>query len=184
MPVGTSSVIVSKTNLSGMGAISPEPYENITDPVELAKYIPSVYGGINFSVDIAFTVDYYVSAISQGIVNATDVTCSFNFSAYGITATKLNSYTYRITGAFSSLFSEYYTFVLKDNTIAVLPADTSVDFLALIEYQMPSPTLFNNTYNFTVTSPTDSIAYPMYQTVVWSYQSAVSSVQALTAQGI
>ena len=196
MPTNTNVVKITQTNLIGNGLVSPDPRAEVTDrgdPVEEMMYIFSIYGGASFSVDIVFQVEYFVMDVSVGIVNVNNVTCDFNFAAHGITATKLNAYTYRLAGTYTNAFAnEYYNFVLKDKTLATLPANTDVDFIALVEYHMPNPTIQKNTYNFTVTAPkeysvptpTENIVSSMYQWVVWNYVPAVNNVKSLVNRGV
>jgi hypothetical protein len=196
MPGNTSNVIATQTNLVGNGTVSPDPLMEVNDrglPAEQATYVFSIYGGNYYSVDIAFTAEYFAGGSSLGIVNVTNVTCDFDFAAHGITATKLNAYTYRLAGTYTNAFAdEYYNFVLRDMSQQVLLPNTTVDFLALIQYHMPNPTTQRNTYNFTVTlpqaygvpTPTEDKTFTMYQWIAWYYPPAVTNVQNLVARGV
>lgn len=193
-------VVVVFSNQSGFEGVSPDPLAVITDPEGGSlpepgiQYLPSIYAGTAYSVDLQFTV-VYDNPIGGGVLGTTiasNVTTTFNFAEFGMTAVKLNASTYRISGTFSNAFpDEYYRFKLKDNNFQVLPANTTEDFLALIEYNMPQPVTTRKEMLFNVSAPatfngSPNINWPftMYQWVIWRYQSAVASVQTLVNQGI
>lgn len=192
-------VVVVYSNLSGFGGVSPDPLAVITDPEGGAlpepgvQYLPSIYAGTAYSVDAQFTVVYDNPLGGVlGTTIASNVTTTFNFTEFGMTAVKLNASTYRISGTFSNAFpDEYYRFKMKNNSLQVLPANTTEDFLALIEYNMPQPVTTRKEMLFNVSAPatfngSPNINWPftMFQWVIWRYQSAVASVQSLVNQGI
>jgi hypothetical protein len=194
-----NTVAVVFTNQSGFESVSPDPLAIITDPEGGSQpepgiiYLPTIYAGTTYSIDIQFTVTYYDTLNALiGTSLASNVTTTFNFAQFGMSAVKLNASTYRISGTYSNAFpDEYYRFKLKNNTTAVLPANTTEDFLALVEYNMPQPVTTNKEMLFNVSAPatfngSPNINWPftMYQWVVWRYQSAVASVQSLVNQGI
>jgi hypothetical protein len=194
-----NKVAVVFTNQSGFEAVSPDPLAVVTDPEGGSQpepgtiYLPTIYAGTTYSIDIQFTVKYYDTLDALiGTSLASNVTTTFNFTQFGMTAVKLNASTYRISGTYSNAFpDEYYRFKMKNNSLQVLPANTTEDFLALIEYNMPQPVTTNKEMLFNVSAPAEfngspNINWPftMYQWVVWRYQSAVASVQSLVNQGI
>jgi len=196
-----NKVAVVFTNQSGFESVSPDPLAVITDPEGGSQpepgmlYLPTIYAGSAYSIDIQFTVKYYdpiAPDILLGTSLASNVTTTFNFAQFGMTATKLNASTYRISGTYSNAFpDEYYRFKMKNNSLQVLPANTTEDFLALVEYNMPQPVTTNKEMLFNVSAPAEfngspNINWPftMYQWVVWRYQSAVTSVQSLVSRGI
>lgn len=193
-----SSVVATQTNLSGFQSVSPDPIANITDPEggglpEPGKlYLPTIYGGTTYSIDIQFNVQYYDALETLlGTSPASNVTTTFNFTEFGMTAVKLNASTYRISGTYNNAFpDEFFQFKMKDNTLQVLPASTTQDFLALVEYNMPQPVTTRKEMLFNVSAPatfggSPNINWPftMYQWVVWRYQTAVASVQNLVSRG-
>ena len=194
-------VVVVFTNQSGFESVSPDPLAIITDPEGGSlpepgvTYLPTIYAGTTYSIDLQFTVKYYDPIdprVLLGTSLANNVTTTFNFAQFGMSATKINASTYRISGLYSNAFpDEYYRFKMKDNTLSVLPANTTEDFLALVEYNMPQPVTTMKEMLFNVSAPatfngSPNINWPftMYQWVVWRYQSAVASVQSLVSRGI
>jgi hypothetical protein len=195
----TDTVIAVQSNQSGFTGVSPDPIANITDPEGGALpepgtlYIPTIYDGTTYSVDIQFSVRYFDPlGTLLGTLIASNVTSTFDFTQYGMTAVKLNPSTYRISGAFSNAFpDEYYRFKMKNGTLQVLPANTTEDFLALVEYNMPQPVTIRIEIPFSITAPETftsgvNITWPftMFQWVVWRYQTAVTNVKTLVSQGI
>lgn len=196
-----NKVVVVFSNQSGFESVSPDPLAIVTDPEGggLAEpgiqYLPTIYAGTAYTIDLQFTVKYYDPIAPDTLLGtslASNVTTTFNFAQYGMTAVKVNASTYRISGTYSNAFpDEYYRFKMKNNTLQVLPANTTEDFLALVEYNMPQPVTTNKEMLFNVSAPAEfngspNINWPftMYQWVVWRYQSAVTSVQTLVNQGI
>lgn len=196
-----NKVAVVFTNQSGFESVSPDPLAIVTDPEGGSQpepgtlYLPTIYAGTTYSIDVQFTVKYYDPIAPETLVGtspASNVTTTFNFAQFGMTAVKVNASTYRISGTYSNAFpDEYYRFKMKNNTLQVLPANTTEDFLALVEYNMPQPVTTNKEMLFNVSAPAEfngspNINWPftMYQWVVWRYQSAVASVQSLVNQGI
>jgi len=197
--MATSKVVATQTNQTGFTGVSPDPIANITDPEggglpEPGKlYLPTIYAGTDYSVDIQFSVEYYgEEGAVEGTTVASNVITTFNFTEYGMTAVKLNASTYRISGSFSNAFpDEYYEFKMKNGSLQVLPANTTEDFLALVEYNMPQPVTIRQEFLFNVSAPatfngSPNINWPftMFQWVVWRYQTAVTNVKSLVSRGI
>lgn len=99
--------------------------------------LPTIYeSGGTFSVNLVFA---YVPDSELDIV--TDIALS-NLSTLsgieGVTVTLVNSHTINFSGSVDNVFTDaYYRFLMPDNTIKVLPANTEEFYLALIEYSPP-----------------------------------------------
>jgi len=186
---------ITQSNLSG-NFIGQSFYNDATE-LELPYYIPTVYEGGAFSVDITFE-GKYADAGSGGAgatftyLPATAVSVTTNISAFGLSFTKPSANVVRITGPYSNVFANtYYRFVMPDLSLKVLPPDTTETFLALERYQMPSPTYTMKDIVFSVTIPADPTlggsptteTATMHQYVHWVYQTAVTNVQNLVAKG-
>ena len=198
MATVSRSLVISKSNLTGFSAVSPDPLDILTQEgfADLAAntYISSVYQGATISVDLEFKVRYIGALdVEEGILPATSVTSNYDFTAHGINTAFISSNLLRISGTYANVFSnEYYNFVLNDMSTIQLPATTQVDFLALIEYNMPNPVTVDKEYTFSAVArtdfssptPTSSIAGQMNQWVVWNYAPTVSSILSLVAQGV
>lgn len=161
----------------------------------------------NFVVDITFEGMYEVitpgeidpltglpgaDVITYVYQNATDVTSTFNWSAYGMTMTKPNAYTIRISGPSREVFpDQYYKFVLPDLTQQILPSDTTVPFYSIIKYHKPASNSVALTYPIDVTIPS---TYGSGSTVVestslshthwWSVAVASANIARLKTQGL
>lgn len=189
------TVKIATANVTGYGGVTPDPRDQVIEtgsPADQAKYIPSLYEGETTSIDVIFTVEYTDEAGTVlGTSNASNVSTTFNFTQYGMAATKVNNYTLRIAGTYANAFSDqYYRFVLDDMSLVLLPPTTSVKFKALVEYNKPNIVQIENNYSTTVRAPDDfggvvesDISYTFKQWVVWRYQSAIAAITSLVAQG-
>jgi len=198
MATVSRNLVITKSNLIGFSAVSPDPLDVLTQEgfgdLAANTYISSIYQGATISVDLEFKVRYLGALdVEEGILPATSVTSNYDFTTHGITAAFISNNLLRISGTYSNAFNdEYYNFVLKDMTTAQLPASTQVDFLALIEYNMPNPVTIDKEYTFSAVArtdfssptPTSSISGQMNQWVVWNYAPATSSILSLVAQGV
>ena len=184
---------ITQSNLSG--SFIGQSYYNDATELELPYYIPTVYEGGAFSVDITFEGKYATGSgqsTTYTYAAATAVSVTTAISAFGLSFTKPSANVVRITGPYSNVFANtYYRFVMPDLSLKVLPPDTTETFLALERYQMPSPTYTMKDIVFSVTIPPDPVeggsptteTATMYQYVHWVYQTAVSNVQNLVAKG-
>jgi len=186
-------VTINKSNATGFVTVSPDPADILTDDGATPApnlYLPTIYGGQTISIDIGFNIVYPImpgDTLSTP-VPATSVTALYNFAAKGINVTYLGNVV-RLSGTFSSTFAgEYYEFVLNDNTLQALPADTTQDFKALVRYKMPNSITQNNQYAFSVTGPGETgnvtLQANIGQWIVWKYQTAVTNIQTLVSQGV
>ena len=190
------TVKVTQLNPSGFGAVAGDPLAAITEDGSTAysNFIPTVYEAATFSIDLQFQGSYASAAEPPVITleNATAVTLTTNLAINGLVATKPNVYTYRISGAYANAFTNsYYQFIMQDYSLKVLPPTTTEDWIALIRYQMPSPTSIQKDILFTVTIPPDPLlggaptteTVTMSQWVFWNFASARASVINLVSEG-
>lgn len=185
------TVRVTKSNESGFSSPPGDQYVGIADPLQQQFYLQSVYEGVTFSADLVFEGVY--TDVATGLLTylpATNVT--FGTPDSGITITKLNNNTVRVTGPYSNPFpSTFYRFKMADYSEKILPANTTEDWIALLEYNPPTPTFIEKTFNLTVTIPPDPVlggnptneVVTMHGWVYWSYGTARNSVISLAAQG-
>ena len=81
---------------------------------------------------------------------------------------------------------------MADLSEQVLQPDTTLPFLSLIQYQMPSPTYTMKTYPISVTLPADPILggsetteiVNLNQWFYWRYEVALSNIAAANARGL
>ena len=181
---------VTKSNESGFASPPGDQYAGIADPLQQQFYLQSVYEGTTFSVDLFFEGVYTDPAEVVTYLPATNVT--FGSPDSGITITKLNNSTVRVTGPYSNPFpNTFYRFKMADYSEKILPASTTENWIALLEYNPPTPTFIEKTFNLTVTIPADPLlggnpteeTVTMHGWVYWSYGTARASVISLAAQG-
>jgi len=182
---------ITQSNLSG--SFIGQSYFNDATELQLPYYIPTVYEGGAFSVDITFEGAYATGTPpTYTYAAATAVSVTTDMSAFGLTFTKPSANVVRITGPYSNVFpNTYYRFVMPDLSLKVLPPNTTETFLALERYKMPSPTYTMKDIAFSVTIPADPIeggsptteTATMHQYIHWVYQTAVTNVQNLVAKG-
>lgn len=166
------------------------------EPEQSQFYIPSAIEAIdNFSIDL-IVEGVYPDAVDPELVTyqyATDVRSSFDWASIGLTFTKLNAYTVRLTGPATNVFTnQFYRFKMTDYTEQVLQADTELPFLGLIQYQMPQPTFIMKTFPFEADLPADPLTpgsggtetFDMFQWYFWRYQVAIANIAAINARGL
>jgi hypothetical protein len=188
------AIRITQANVSGFtgssGGVTP------TEPEQAQFYIPAAVELLdNFSIDL-IVEGIYADPINPELTTyqyATDVRSSFNWASIGITFTKLNAYTVRLTGPATSIFiNQFYRFKMADLSEKNLPATTVEPFLGLIQYQMPSPTFLLKTYNFEADLPADPLvmipattkSFTMSQWFSWRFQVAEANIAAINARGL
>lgn len=198
---------VTITSQSGFSAPSADAYTPPVDGSEIPP-IPSAFEAIdNFSVDIMFEGKYEVitpgeidpisglagaDIITYVYANAVNVTSSYDWASIGLTFSKPNAYTVRLTGPGTQVFTDqYYRFVLPDLTQQVLPADTTVPYYSLVRYKKPSSNTVTLSYPFSVTIPstygsgsTTVESISMSQTFWWSFSVAQANIARIKTQGL
>lgn len=198
---------VTIANQSGFTAPSAGSYTPPVDGSEVPP-IPSAYETVdNFSVDITFegkyqvitpgTVDPITGLAGEDIItyvyqNAVNVTSSYDWASIGVTYSKPNAYTVRLTGPGTNVFTDqYYRYVLPDLTQQVLPADTTVPYYSLVQYQKPSSNSVTLTYPFNVTIPstygsgsTTVESVSMSHTYWWAISVAYANIARIKTQGL
>lgn len=182
------TIRITKANISGFTAPADEAVDQ--------TYVNSAYEGIDsFSIDLIFEGVYSTVAAPTVFTyqNATAVTSTFNWASIGLSFSKPNAYTVRLVGPGTNVFTgQFYKFKMVDLTEQVLQADTTLPFLSLIEYRMPSPTYTMMTYPFSVTIPADPTlgGLPTTETVdmkqwfYWRYQVAKANIAAVKSRGL
>ena len=179
------AIRITQANVSGFTGDSEELI-----PVELGQfYLPSAVEILdNFSVDIIVegVIEDPLDPLIVTYEYATDVTSSFDWASIGVTFTKINNYTIRLTGPVNNIFTnQYYEFKMADYSIQVLPADTELPFFGLIRYQMPNPTVIMKTFPFEAELPTTGLEeFEMSQWYSWRFQVAVANIAAANARGL
>jgi len=186
------TIRVTHSNEIGIpDAPAGDEYAGITDPLELQFYLRSVYEGTIFSVDLTFDGVYIdPMAEEKTYLPATNVT--FTAPSTGIVVTKLSNSSVRVAGPYSNPFpNTFYRFIMADYTTKILQANSTEDWIGLVEYNPPSPTYIEKTFNLAVTIPADPLlggnptteTITMHQWVYWSYATARNSIISLAAQG-
>jgi hypothetical protein len=191
---------ITQSNLSGFGSVSGDELNLVSPPIA-DTYLPTVYEAASFSIDLLFEGGYddgdgdgdYPLDDDWIFLPATNITTSFNWSAFGLTFTKLSDSTCRISGSHLNPFpNQYYRFVLPDMSLQVLPGDTPTEFYSLEKYQMPSPVSIMRSMTISVTIPADPIlggsattqTVTLDQWIHWYYPSAVASIAAARTRGL
>jgi hypothetical protein len=78
---------------------------------------------------------------------------------------------------------------MPDGTFKILPPETTEDFFALVEYNMPTPTSREETYPVNITveaagiEPKQNVSINLTEYHYWKYQSAVAAVKDLVSRG-
>jgi hypothetical protein len=188
----SANVTVSFSNELGFptGEIPEDAYNFITDPILLSRAVKSAWEGSIISVDITYTAEADDGTGNNVVANVTSHSSSYNFAAIGLNYTITSNNTARISGKTANLFpGSYYRFRMPDGTFKILPPDTTEDFFALVEYNMPTPTSREETYPVTISvdaagiEPKQNVSINLTEYHYWKYQSAVATVKDLVSRG-
>jgi hypothetical protein len=210
---------ITQSNASGFGTVAGDELNYLIDGetgIVPTTYIQTVYEAIPFSVDIKFegkyldTTDPLADPAVYVYADAVNNSSTFDWASLGLTYTKVNGSTCRISGSHQNPFpDQFYRFVLPDLSLVVLPGNTTTEFYSLEKYQMPSPVSIMKSFGITVTIPksngiaggfnvgpyfdvhgniiaanTETELVTMDQWVHWSYPSAVAAIAAARARGL
>lgn len=162
-------------------------------PLSQAEPIPDdVYEGTQFSFDLVYqSIGIDLETASE--YNApTDVNISsFSSTASGVTCTKINNTTLRIGGTAPSIDASdtYYKFLMPDNSVKVLPANTTEKYKALIEWSPPNNTIINASYSLTAivtnldNSSVDTVTSSFSHDSHWVIGNAINQFYSLLSKG-
>ena len=184
------TIRVTQSNEIGIPSAPAGDQYGSGDEAQLQFYLKSVYEGTSFSVDLTFDGVYIDIAETKTYLPATNVT--FTAPSTGIVITKLSNSSVRVTGPYSNPFpNTFYRFKMADYTTKILPASTTEKWIGLVEYNPPSPTYLEKTFDLAVTIPDDPVlggnptteTITMHQWVYWTYSSARDSIKSLAARG-
>jgi hypothetical protein len=152
-----------------------------------------VYEVDSFSFDLTYQL---YSEIAGETVTQTNVDTEIELISYssgeitGLSAVKIDDQTVRISGAISDAFNDaFYRFVMPDYSVKLLPASTTEEYLALIEWSIPSIKIkdFTHTVICKVTNLEDDTfeertnTFP--QTVYWKLEPALLQFRNILAKG-
>lgn len=188
---------ISLTNAIGFPGLSQN---NPANPL-VQTILPSIYEyGNSFSIDAVFT--YVPETMSEGSEDPySDIELTYKGYTTEIdtVVSQINTKTFRISGRAIDVFLDaFYQFLMPDNTLKILPADTTETFLALTRYNPPS--IKRKTVTHTINYDLKYIANPLAssttqpmtinnnivftQDVVWNYDIAVTQFQNVLAKGV
>ena len=190
MSANVTVVLSSETGFSS--GIPSDAYGFITDPILLSRALKSAWEGSTISVDISYSAEVDLDGtgnLTSAVISNNQ--SSYDFAAVGLTYTKLTDSTARISGKTANLFpGAYYRFRMPDGTFKVLPPDTTEEFYALVEYNMPTPTSRDESYPVTISidaagiEPKQNVTINLTESHYWNYSSAVENVKSLAKRGI
>lgn len=129
------TIRINHSNITGVGSIPNDALELIIDPIAREMFIPSVNSSDNFSIDLEFMAEYVDISGGSILVPVESIQIMSTFT--GCIVTQLTKNTLRIIGNRSKQFSDSYRFVYPSGMTAIGDAFTT-DFMALVEYDMPS----------------------------------------------
>lgn len=162
--------------------------------------LPSVYEyGNIFSIDANFTYvptgeeDPYIDIELDYISVSTTLSATST-----LTVQQVGPKSLRISGRAIDIFTDaFYQFIMPDNSLKILPPDTTEFFLALVRYSPPGikRKTVTHTVNYDITyqpNPSDPLATgqtinnttAFTQDIVWNYNIAVQQFNAVLAKGV
>lgn len=190
------TVRVTQSNQSGFEAVYGDPMAAVAEDgaTGFTNYIPTVYEGASFSVDLNFEGAYTDTAGTLFTYqNAISVTTLTDVSIMGLKITGIDSHTIRISGAQTNAFpGTFYQFLMLNYSLKILPPTTTEKYLSLVQYHMPGVTSIMKEIQFKVVIPPDTLlggpntteTVTMNQWVMWRYASAKAAVLSAVAKGV
>jgi hypothetical protein len=96
-----------------------------------------------------------------------------------------------VSGTPFNVFDSVYRFIMPDGSIKALPADTTEDFVSIVEWSPPTIKVRELSHKFSIianyvedgVSRTRVMTLVMPQTIRWNFTTAVNSFQQLVANG-
>lgn len=171
-------LIVTKTLLSTFPSIVGDYYTDLDEETQ-KDYIPSVYEGLEYELDIKFEYEdeFEVPVAIESANLLSDV------SEFGIDVTKIAIDTFKVKGSFSNVITgAYYEFVMRDGTVKKLPSDTIEDYRAIIRYKMPPQTYVTKQIQWDLSFAGGiTISPSLTQYVYWVFSSARDNLKTLVA---
>lgn len=172
--------------------------DQIPDPPGDELYLPSVYIGTSFIVDIIFTLKLLegdvLTTIPIASVNSAFNDINYTGLSFTVTDSNPSAYTIRVSGSLSGGVGggESYDFVLNDppaftrttNEVNQLPNN----FLAIYNWTTPKSisTVLSNVYTFTANGQnaheTSNISFSQY--VYWNWNPALTAFEQIVNQGL
>ena len=162
--------------------------EALSDPDIVAVTLPSLYS----SGQVDFNITFQGTEPDTTVSEITLITPPS--SEPGLTLSRVNATTYRVTGSVSPAVGEYFNFLMRDKTYKALPVDTSEDWVAVVKWNPATqPWESLKTYQFSVRytyvsadplmggETTESITINQY--AYWFWEPSLQSLQQLVQEG-
>lgn len=177
MPLYTSFMYSSSTTV---------PVTQDPDAVAFGRFVSAYDGAGLFTADINFYEEFEAGTpILQEIELV-----SYNSPVNGFVVTQHNATTLRLSGTASNVIpGSFFTFLMPDKTIKVLPPDTTEDFDTLLAWNPPGPKMIQVTHTMDVRikkTPSSSNyieTLNVTQEIYWRYQFGIQAFQSLLARG-
>lgn len=149
-----------------------------------------VYEGQPFSFTATYQC-YTLSGESEVTPVSTQIQLvSYSGAASGVLCEQLNSTTLKISGNASGVFTDaYYKFLMQDNSIKFLPANTTEKYKALIEWSIPENKIVTVSYSVTVNitnledGTSEQVTNSFSHEVYWKLEPALAQFRALLSRG-
>ena len=169
-----------------------------SDP--LAIVFSGIYDNSDFGVDVTFNVPNNTQTGETYNITSINVTLPSSAEGYsdggGIEAIDfpdmlnytLVDNTVSISGRISGLLKEYYTFVMRDQTVKNLLINNSEDWIAVVKWEVPPIKEIGISYEFTVVYQdslfeeyVENITIPQW--IYWRWQESLAAMKAFVAAG-
>jgi|LakMenE01Jun11ns_1017448.scaffolds.fasta_scaffold9959537_20 hypothetical protein len=180
---------VTQSNLVGFVTIPDDDREDIFELDLKERYLPSVYEGNTFSVDLTFR-GYYILLSTKVYLDVLSIKVLYDFPKIGLTSEQISNDTIRISGTTSNVFpGTFFQFTMPNYEEKVLPPDTKEDFYGLNKYVMPEPTELELTYPTKIrtaaggTEPEQETDVDLFQWHYWQYDPARNKIIELVSKG-
>ena len=172
----------------------PSPPINPPDPgpegqTGVSPIPDDIYEGEEFSFTLTYQC-FTTDGENETLIPTSVEFTSYNTNVDGLTCTQLNSTTLKISGIALNVFTDaYYKFLMQDNSVKILPANTTEKYKALIEWSIPENKIapINHTISAKVTNLQDATFSQVSNTLThdayWKLESAIAQFRTILSKG-
>jgi hypothetical protein len=158
------------------------------DPDVAVESFTSVYESLGeFTANITYEE---LNVATNLVVQRQIELISYTPPYQGLAASQFDAQTIKLTGVAQGVFAgSMYRFIMPDNSVKVLPMDTTEQFDALISWAPPAIRVITMTHEFQIkikydTPELDTIeTVTIQQDVYWRYQIGLQAFRDLLARG-
>lgn len=157
------------TNITGASSVSGD---------DGAGSFPAVYDSDNFSFLVTFTATDDITLLPVPIDS---VACTITFA--GINITIVDSSSFIVSGSYSGIFNDFYSFRMKDGSIQVLNDYNSLA-VGIFNWSFPAIRKIISTFAAKVIVQTVETDMTLTQNIYWNLSPHIIDFERIVAEGM